>query len=274
MRILCNDGHVRIHIRTAKNTTLHHPSMHSDNDTDRKNNKTRQIPYTSWISLAMLYPLSRVCGCALLNLCWSTREWVVAALGRRWTWRHWTATCRWASRRWHRQGPWVAKQRCSSTCSGPQARRSSSTLCRWCCKAFDARALGRGPRGHRGETWKSFSENCSNSLPFDSDLQSTGSPLSARVGDPYRSPSAGPSHPVILPSGRRISEKTATSRRLDLDVICLSDEKIFKVDAAVPIHGFFHALLGENWADVTMRPLLFGIHHTKTGGCIVTSALF
>ena len=28
-----------------------------------------------------------------MNLCWSTREWVVADLGRRWTWRLWRATC-------------------------------------------------------------------------------------------------------------------------------------------------------------------------------------
>ena len=41
---LCDKGHVRIHTRTPKNTTLHHPSMHSDNDTDPKHSKSRQVP--------------------------------------------------------------------------------------------------------------------------------------------------------------------------------------------------------------------------------------
>ena len=43
LRILCDNGLVRIHSRTAKNTTLHHPSMHSDNDTDPTHNKSRQF---------------------------------------------------------------------------------------------------------------------------------------------------------------------------------------------------------------------------------------
>ena len=34
------------------------------------------------------------------------------------------------------------------------------------------------------------------------------------------------------------NRKIATSRRLDLDVICFGDEKVFKVDAAVQITGF------------------------------------
>ena len=31
---LCVNGHMRFHTRTPRNTTLHHPSTHSDNDTD------------------------------------------------------------------------------------------------------------------------------------------------------------------------------------------------------------------------------------------------
>ena len=65
-----------------KNTTLHHPSTHSDNDTYPEHNKSRQLLTHLDQSRNRSYP---VCGCALLNLCWSTREWVVAALGRRWT---------------------------------------------------------------------------------------------------------------------------------------------------------------------------------------------
>ena len=53
-----------------------------------------------WISLATVCDcLLRVSVCALVNLWWSTKELVVSALGRRWTWRLWRATCRRASRR-------------------------------------------------------------------------------------------------------------------------------------------------------------------------------
>ena len=43
---------------------------------------------------------------------------------------------------------------------------------------------------------------------------------------------------LALASGKRISRKLATSRRLDLDVICFSDEKIFRVDAVAPGRSF------------------------------------
>ena len=54
------------------------------------------------------------------------------------------------------------------------------------------------------------------------------------------------------------------SGTLDLDVISFSDEKIFKVDAAVPGHGFSHIFSGKlgrrsNWTS------FFGKHHAKTG---------
>ena len=38
---------MRFHIRTPRNTTLHHPSTHSDNDTDQKHHKITAFPYTS-----------------------------------------------------------------------------------------------------------------------------------------------------------------------------------------------------------------------------------
>ena len=43
---------------------------------------------------------------------------------------------------------------------------------------------------------------------------------------------------LALASGRRTSRKIATSRRLDLDVTCFSDEKIFRVDAVAPGRSF------------------------------------
>ena len=107
--IVSINGHIRIHTRTPRNTTMHHPSTHSDNDTDQKHHKSLHFLTHLDQSRKCLYLLSRISGCALLNLCWSTKEWVVAALGRRWTWKLWRATCRRASRRFHRQRPWVAK---------------------------------------------------------------------------------------------------------------------------------------------------------------------
>ena len=43
MVFCCNPIHVRTHTRTAKHTTLHHPSMHSGNDTNPKHNKSLQF---------------------------------------------------------------------------------------------------------------------------------------------------------------------------------------------------------------------------------------
>ena len=97
--ILCKNEHVRIHTRTSRNTTLHHPSTHSDNDTDQQHHKSLHFRPHLDQSRTCLYLLARISGCALLNLCWSTRERVVAARGRRWTWTLWRATCRLASRR-------------------------------------------------------------------------------------------------------------------------------------------------------------------------------
>ena len=50
---------------------------------------------------------------------------------------------------------------------------------------------------------------------------------------------------LAFASGRRISRKIATNRWLDLDVICFSDEKIFRVDAAAPGRSFHTFSLGQ-----------------------------
>ena len=47
LEILCINGRMRIHIRTPRNTTLHHPSTHSDTDTDQKKTQITAFPYTS-----------------------------------------------------------------------------------------------------------------------------------------------------------------------------------------------------------------------------------
>ena len=97
----------------------------------------------------------------------------------------------------HRKRPWVAKQQCSSTCCCNQARRPVATLCRWEPTAFDARALGRDPRVHRGGTWANFIENRVKLLHIVSYQFTKSHPFVAlaSVGDPRSAPSAGPSHP-------------------------------------------------------------------------------
>ena len=60
-------------------TTLHHPSTHSDNDADQKHPKSLHFRTHLDQPRNCLYLLSRISVCALLNLCWSIREWVVAA---------------------------------------------------------------------------------------------------------------------------------------------------------------------------------------------------
>ena len=64
---------------------------------------------------------------------------------------------------------------------------------------------------------------------------------------------------MALASGRRVSRNISSSRRLNLDVICFSDQKIFKV----PGHGF-RTLPGEK-TDVTMRPPFSGYTMRKRG---------
>ena len=183
----------------------------------------------------------------------------------------------------HRQRQWVAKQQCSPTGCGNQARRPVATLCRWEPTAFDARALGRDPRVHQGRTWANFSENRVTSLHIDSYLQSKGHPLSAlaSVGDPHSAPPG-----VIVASSRT---RCWLGWRLHLDGV--SRRRSQRVDGwiwpsfasamrkslelTLPFQVIvFEHFIGENRADVTTRPSLFGIHHAKREGRIVTSAHF
>ena len=120
---------------TPRNTTLHHPSTHSVFDTDQKHHKLLHFFTHLDQSRNCLYLLARVRGCGLLILCWSTKEWVVAARGRRWTWGSIAKDRGWPSSS-------------SLTCCCNQARRPVATLCRWEPTAFDASALGRDPRIH------------------------------------------------------------------------------------------------------------------------------
>ena len=74
---VCQRNPSRLHTRTPRNMTWHHPSMHSDTDTDQNTTKSRQFRTHLDQSRNCLHLPSRISGCALLNLCWSTRGWVV-----------------------------------------------------------------------------------------------------------------------------------------------------------------------------------------------------
>ena len=77
---------------------------------------------------------------------------------------------------------------------------------------------------------------------------------------------------LALGSGWRISRKISTSRRLDLDVICVSDEKIFRVDAAAPGRSVYTFYRGKVGRRTNATPPFFGIYHAKRRGRVVTSA--
>ena len=78
---------------------------------------------------------------------------------------------------------------------------------------------------------------------------------------------------LALASGRRISRMISSSRRLNLDVICFSDEKIFRIDAVAPGRSFHTLYRGKVGRRNNANPL-FGIHHAKRRGRVVTSPHF
>ena len=53
---------------------------------------------------------------------------------------------------------------------------------------------------------------------------------------------------LALRSGRRIARRISSSRRLNLDVICFIDEKVFKFDAAAPGQRFSRIFSGTTGA--------------------------
>ena len=124
-------------------------------------------------------------------------------------------------------------------------------VCVQVLKTFDARALGRDRRVYRGGRWANFSENCSTLLHIVSYLQPksfpfaalafTDDPHSAHLQDRHVRVRRNFAEELLarlaLAPGRRISRKISSSRRLNLDVSCFSDEKLFRVNVVAPAHG-------------------------------------
>ena len=63
----------------------------------------------------------------------------------------------------------------------------------------------------------------------------------------------------------------ASGRQLDLDVICLRDEEIFRVDAVAP--GYNSTFFKENGPMYQLDPLS-GIHHAKMVGQLLRRPIF
>ena len=178
--ILCINGHLRNHTRTPKNTTLHHPSMHYDIDTDQ--NTTKSLHFRTHLDEPRNFVGQQRNG--------SWQLVVVAGLG--------DSGGRCLVRqvgRCHRQRPWVAKQQCSSTCCCNQVRRPVATLCR--PRRLTPELLDEIREFTEEEHGRISVKNRAKSLHILSYLQSKGHQLSAlaSVGDPHSAPSGGPSHP-------------------------------------------------------------------------------
>ena len=207
--IWCNHGHVRIHTRRAKSTTLHHPSMHSDNYTDPKHNKSRPFRTHLDQSRNCLY---RIFCVSVDALCWffvgqrGSGLWqllVVAGLGD------------------------SGERRVVGQVAGAIAKDRG-----WPSSSVRQRvaASKRGdpaPRYVGGVEWRLtpelldeirvfIDEECGwNSVNIVSNrfTLSTGSPLCApaSVGDPYCAPSWGPSHPWSSQVRRRDAGEVGAS---------------------------------------------------------------
>ena len=153
-----------------------------------------------------------------VDSCWSTRELVVAALGRRWTRQRVAATRRRdPSLRCVggvEQSSWTRTASSSRKTMGGFQRKSCSRKALRCLRLrpLVIRTLhhledaGRGWRLHRGDA------------------------------------SRGRFHQVDA---------------LNLDVICFIDEKVFKVDAAAPGHEFFTYFSRGKRSDVTIELFVF-----------------
>ena len=263
---------MRIHTRTPKNTALHHPSTHSDNDTDQKHHKSLHFRTHLGQPRNCLFCLSRISVCGLLNLCWSIREMGRASSFASLTWRLWRATCRRASR-------WVP----SPKTVGGQASSVRQRVAAIKRGDPSPRYVGGSPRRLTPELLDETSELIEEehgriSLKIVSNRFTLSRTCSRKAIRLLRLrplvirtvPHLQDRHirdrrkfaeemlaRLALGSGRRISRKISTSRRLDLDVICFRDEKIFRSDAVAPGRSF-HTFYREEWGDVTTRPSFSG----------------
>ena len=157
----------------------------------------------------------------------------------------------------------MAKQQCSSTCCCNQARRPVATLCRWEPTIRLTPELLDEIREFIEEEHGRISEKIvSNRFTLSRTSRKAILLLRLRPLVIRTVPHLEDHHirdrckfveemlaRLALASGRRISRKIATSRRLNLDVICFSDEKIFRVDAAAP-GGSFHTFC---WGKLVRR---------------------
>ena len=265
-----------MYTRTPKNTTLHNPSAHSNNGTDPKHNESLHCRTHLDQCWNCLFRLWRVCGCALLNLWWSTTGWVSSwssidletlesdvSSGK-------SAGAIAKDRGWPRNS---VRQRDAAVDRGdPSPRFVGGIERRLTLELLDE--IREFFEEDNGRISVKVVSKATKSNHIVSYLQSKKP--SAVCACVHRSPALRHLQDrhirdrrkcaeemlakLALGSGRRISRKISASRRLDLDVICPNFEKIFRNDAVAPCRNY-QTFSRYKWPDVTRER-----HHAKTGG--------
>ena len=261
---------MRIHTRTPKNTTLHHPSTHSDNNTDQKHHKS--------LHFRTHLDQSRKCLCLWMRPVESLL--VNKGMGRGSSWSSLDSETLESDVSSGRSVGSIDKDRGWPSSS---VRQNVAAIKRG---GPSPRYVGGSPRRVTPELLdeirefieeehgrisvkivsKRFTLSRTNSrkairlLRLRPLVTRTVPHLQDRHIRDRRKFAEEMLARLALGSGQRISRKISTSRRLDLDVICFSDEKIFGVDAAAPSRNFHTFYLGK----VVRRnnaTSLFGKHH-------------
>ena len=267
--ILCKNEHVRIHIQTPRNTTLNHPSTHSDNDTDLKHHKSLHFPFTSgsvskvFVS-SFAHPWMRSTESLLVN----------KGMGRGSSWSSLDVETLESDVSSGKSAGAIAKDRGWPSSS---VRQSVAAIKRGdppprhvggCPRRLTPELLDEIREEEHGRISLkivsnrfTLSRTCSRKairlLRLRPLVIRTVPHLQDRHIRDRRKFAEEMLARLALPSGKRISRKISSSRRLNLDVTCFSDHillvKVCRRDKATS---------------------LFGIHHAKKVGRIVTSVHF
>ena len=188
------NGHVRNHRRTRRNTTYHHPSTHSDKDTDPK--RIKSLHFRTRLDQSS----------QLFVSCFGDESWQLlivpkfgdAGVGD-------VGGC-------HHQGLQVAWRQCSSACAATQQRRDPGP-----------RHVGDKQQLLTPELWDEIreggNERISAKMVSNRFTVSRTCPLSA-LASHWSS--------AQCPNCRTLTSVIVATSLRDVDVICFSDEKIFE----------------------------------------------
>ena len=226
--------------------------MHSDSDTDPTHNKSRHFRTHLDQSRNCLHLLPRVCGCALLNLLLVNK-----GVGRGSSWssldlktlesdvssgKSAGASAKdrgWPSNSALQRVAAIKRGDPSPRCVGGIVRRLTPELSDVMREFIEERGrISVRTVAIRFTLSRICSRKALRLLRLRSLVIRTVRHLQDRHIRDRRNFSEEMLARLALACGRRISREVSRSRRLNLDVICFSDEKIFKVDAAAPGRSF------------------------------------